>query len=240
MASDQPSASSIAERVRTVIILILIAVMAGELVAAIIAWQLMTAALVSAIMVTALAPILLRDRLPVVIPAEFHVLAILFVFAALFLGEMRDFYQRVWWWDIALHGTSGLLLGMTGFLLIYVLNENERANLHMTPFFIAFFAFTFAVCMGAVWEIFEFAMDTLFGLQMQKPMLDDPSGLTDTMWDLIVDAAGALVICVFAWIYMRKERRSFVEDWVQAFIRSNPHLFRRSGRSGNRTKAERE
>jgi uncharacterized membrane protein len=70
-------------------------------------------------------------------------------------------------------------------------------------------------------------MDKLFGMQMQKPMFDDASGLTDTMWDLIVNALGALVICVFAWVYMRKERRSFVEEWVQAFIRSNPHLFRR-------------
>lgn len=227
MHADTSASRSIAERVRTAIIVVLLAIMAGELVAAIVAWQLMTAALISGIILTAMAPILFRDRLPVVIPAEFHVLAILFVFAALFLGEMRDFYQRVWWWDIALHGTSGLLLGMTGFLLVYVLNENERADLHMTPFFIAFFAFAFAVSIGALWEIFEFVMDKLFGMQMQKPMFDDASGLTDTMWDLIVNALGALVICVFAWVYMRKERRSFVEEWVQAFIRSNPHLFRR-------------
>ena len=47
------------------------------------------------------------------------------------------------------------------------------------------FAFTFALALGNVWEIFEFGMDRLFGLTMQKPMAGDPSGLTDTMWDLI-------------------------------------------------------
>jgi hypothetical protein len=72
----------------------------------------------------------------------------IFVFASLFLGEVRSFYERIWWWDIALHTTSGLLLGILGFLLVYVLNENERVDVHMLPRFVAFFAFTFAVAWG--------------------------------------------------------------------------------------------
>lgn len=211
---------------RLTTILVLLLIMVGEVIAAVVAGQLMTAILVTGIICITMGPIVLRDRMPVLIPAEFQILVILFVFASLFLGEVRDFYARVWWWDIALHASSGLLLGMTGFLLIYVLNENERADLHMKPFFIAFFAFMFAVSMGAIWEVFEFAMDEIFDTQMQKPMLDDPSGLTDTMWDIIVDAAGALIICTFAWVYMRRQRRSFVEDWIQDFIQSNPKLFR--------------
>jgi hypothetical protein len=38
------------------------------------------------------------------------------------------------------------------------------------------FAFVFAVAGGALWQIFEFAADRLFGMQMQKPMFDDPRG----------------------------------------------------------------
>ena len=97
-----------------------------------------------------------------------------------FLGEVRSWYERIWWWDIALHTSSGLLLGLVGFLLVYVLTENERIDLHMRPRFVALFAFLFAVAVGALWEIFEFAMDRMLGANMQKPMLDDPSGLTDT------------------------------------------------------------
>ena len=52
--------------------------------------------------------------MPVRIPAEFELLAILFVFASLFLGEFRSFYERFWWWDVLLHATSGLLLGACG------------------------------------------------------------------------------------------------------------------------------
>jgi hypothetical protein len=53
------------------------------------------------------------------------------------------------------------------------------------------------VAVGTFWAIFEFAVDQVFGSNIQKPMLGDPSGLTDTMWGMIVDALGALVISAF-------------------------------------------
>lgn len=173
-------------------------------------------------------PLLLAKRLHVFIPPEFGLLSIAFVFASLFLGEVHGYYVRYWWWDIALHTSSGFLLGIIGFLLVHVLNEMESIDLHMKPGFVALFAFLFAVGIGALWEIFEFAMDSLFGMNMQKPMLGDPSGLTDTMWDLIVDTLGALVISVLGYSYMKTAgNESFLEQWIDSFIRHNPRLFRK-------------
>jgi uncharacterized membrane protein YjdF len=189
--------------------------------------QWLNALIIVAILALMMAPRYVGRHLRVEIPAEFELLAVVFVYAALFLGEVYGYYQRFWWWDIALHATSGLLLGIAGFLLIYVLNENEDVDVHMQPRFIAFFAFLFAVAMGAVWEIFEFGMDQLFGTNMQKPMLGDPSGLTDTMWDLIVDTAGALVISVVGWVYLKRNARSFIDIWIEKFIEKNPRLFGR-------------
>jgi len=202
------------------------AVMAVELAAVLVSGQWLAAFSVILIMAVTAAPVMFRKRLPVNIPPEFQVLAIAFVFAALFLGEVRSFYERFWWWDIALHATSGLLLGILGFLLVYALNENERVAVHMQPRFVALFAFSFAVAAGALWEIFEFGMDSFFGMNMQKPMLGDPSGLTDTMWDLIVDSLGALAISSLGWWYMIRERQSFIEVWIRRFIEQNPKLFR--------------
>jgi uncharacterized membrane protein YjdF len=125
-----------------------------------------------------------------------------------------------------LHASSGLLLGIVGFLLIYVLNENERVDVHMRPRFVALFAFLFAVAVGAIWEIFEFSMDSAFGTTMQKPMLGDASGLTDTMWDLGVDTVGAFLISALGWWYMKRKTRSFIEVWIRRFIDRNPRLFR--------------
>lgn len=129
---------------------------------------------------------------------------------------------------MALHTTSGFLLGIIGFLMVHVLNETEEIGMHMKPGFVAFFAFLFAIGFGVIWEIFEFAMDSFFGMNMQKPMLNDPSGLTDTMWDLIVDALGALTISILGYFYIKKSRkRSFLERWVTSFIDSNPRMFKR-------------
>lgn len=219
-------------RVRLILLAILQAVMAVELI-----WLLTenlwgSAVWLLAIMVLTSAPALFRDRLPVHIPLEYEVLTILFVFAALFLGEFRSFYERVWWWDTALHTTSGLLLGVLGFLLVYILNENRNTSMQIRPGLVALFAFAFAVAAGTLWEIFEFGMDQLFGTTMQKPTRNDPSGLTDTMLDLIVDCLGALVVCAAGWWHLHRRSHSFLEAWIKRFIQRNARFFReRSGRS---------
>ncbi len=199
--------------------------MAIGLVGALYEGQWLNAFMIACIMLLMFLPTTLGRRFRVEIPPEFELMAIVFVYAALFLGEVRGYYTRFWWWDIALHTLSGLLLGIFGFLLIYVLNADERIDLHMRPRFVALFAFVFAVAMGALWEIFEFAMDRLLGTNMQKPMLGDPSGLTDTMWDLIVDTLGAAVVSLTALWYMRRQVPSFIHLWIQKFITANPRLF---------------
>lgn len=155
------------------------------------------------------------------VPAELQLAAILFAFGTLFLGEVRDYYERFWWWDLSIHFTSGLLLGLFGFMVVYIMNENRAVDLHMRPSFIAFFAFAFAVAVGAGWEVFEFAVDRTFGTNMQKPRWGDDSGLTDTMMDLIVDIAGAALVSVFGWRHVKAGPNS----WLRRMVTRNPQLF---------------
>lgn len=165
-------------------------------------------------------PALLGKHFRVTIPYEFESLAVVFVYMALFLGEVQGYYTRFWWWDAVLHTGSGFLLGLLGFLLVYILNEKEDIDLDLQANFVALFAFMFAMGMGSLWEIFEFGMDQLFGLNMQK------SGLVDTMWDLIVDGLGALVIAILGWGFLKKNAgSSFLEKWIDKFIDKNPQLF---------------
>lgn len=189
--------------------------------------QWMTAAVCAALIGVMFVPALIERRIKIDIPSEFEILAILFVFAAIFLGEVRNYYEQYWWWDILLHTMSGLLLGIFGFLLVYVMNETDRVDLHMRPAFVALFAFLFAVSVGALWEIFEFSMDQLFGLTMQKPMLGDDSGLTDTMFDLVVDTLGAAIITLMSWWFTTHSRQSFVDAMIAKFVKRNPRLFKR-------------
>ncbi|GAA6135730.1 hypothetical protein NBRC116188_25200 [Oceaniserpentilla sp. 4NH20-0058] len=188
--------------------------------------QWLTAVVTIGILVITLAPFFLQRFWHVYIPSEFVLLTMLFVFSSLFLGEVRGFYTRFWWWDLVLHASSGFLLGMIGFVLVYVLNETKHIGVYMKPGFVALFAFLFAIGIGTIWEIYEFAMDQLFGMNMQKAMLGDPSGLTDTMWDLIVDSLGALIISIMGYGYLKKAKnKSFLERGIHNFIRKNPRLF---------------
>ncbi len=208
--------------------LILQGILVLGLAAAIWEEQWLNVVIITGIIIISLYPLLLAKHFHLRIPTEFQLLTIGFVFASVFLGEVHSYYTKFWWWDIVLHTCSGFLLGIIGFLLVYVLNESDRIDLQMRPGFVAFFAFLFALGMGALWEIFEFSMDSLFAMNMQKPMFGDYSGLTDTMWDLIVDAGGALVISILGYGYLKTtDEDSFLERMIRRFINTNPRLFKR-------------
>ncbi len=144
-----------------------------------------------------LSPRLLRRwfnyHLPPILDASIAV----FIFATLFLGEMENFYAQFQYWDTVLHFQSGLLLGIAGFVLVYILNGETKKKLNLTPFFVSFFSFNFSVSMGALWEIFEFLIDTNFHRDMQH------GGLHDTMVDIIFNAVGSLVIVLAGYLWLR-------------------------------------
>jgi uncharacterized membrane protein YjdF len=110
-------------------------------------------------------------------------------------------------------------------MFVYMLNEDRHVDLHMRPGFLALFALFFAVAVGALWEIFEFAMDQWFGTNMQPATPGDPSGLTDTIHDLIVDTVGAAIVSLAGWRYMVRARASRVDGWAKRFIERNPQIF---------------
>ncbi|NLY55988.1 MAG: hypothetical protein GX058_05715 [Firmicutes bacterium] len=138
-------------------------------------------------------PSIYERRFKIDIPDDFEVVLVIFIYAALFLGELNEFYFRFWWWDKVLHGVSGLIFGNMGYLIVSYLNQEKKLNVELTPFFVALFSFCFAVTIGAVWEIYEYAMDKFFGFFMQRGSLDD------TMIDLILDTLGALVFAVLGY-----------------------------------------
>ncbi|WP_135611597.1 hypothetical protein [Methanococcoides sp. AM1] len=153
-------------------------------------------------------------------PNEFEVLIMFYIYTSLFLGEYREYFEIFWWWDVFLHTLLGTIIASLGFILVYVLNSEHKVNL--SPFFVALFSFSIAVAFGAIWEIFEYAMDALFGINMQT------SGLVDTMWDLIVETLSALLISTLGYLYLKKEIHVHLfENAEKKFIERNPRLFRK-------------
>jgi hypothetical protein len=176
-----------------------------------------------------LAPALLKQRYQVFVPPEFQLISAAFVFLSLFLGSAFDYYYTYWWWDIVLHSASGFLLGIVGFVALFLLLRTNRLPRDMPPFFVCFFGVLFAVFLGVLWEIFEFVVDRFTTANMQST----ETGVVDTMADLIVDTLGAIVVAVMAYAYVRTGRYSFIADGVRKFIERNPKLFRRAGKERN-------
>lgn len=172
-----------------------------------------------------LAPVVVANWAQVHVPPTFIAVVVIFVAATLFLGEVFDFYERFWWWDIAMHGTSAVAFGLIGFVFVFMMFRGDRfAAPHLQ---LSFLAFCFAMTIGTVWEIFEFGMDQTFGFNMQK------SGLQDTMGDLIINAVGALVGAATGYGYL-KGRHVGIGAFIDEFVRRNPRLFRRLRRRRDR------
>lgn len=152
-------------------------------------------------------PNILERRFRVYLPSPIQIIITLFIFAAQYLGEINNFYERFWWWDIMLHTTSGFVLGIIGFMFVYLLNKNYDTNVTLSPFFIALFAFCFAVMIGTLWEIYEFSMDRLVGFNMQRFRGPGEDGLVDTMVDLIVDSAGAFIISILGYLTIKENKQ---------------------------------
>lgn len=173
----------------------------------------------AATMALTFVPILFQNLAGVRIPSGFVSAIIFFIAASLFMGEAGDFYERFWWWDVFLHSFSAIGFGMIGTVLVLMMVEAER--LEASAFLAAVFAFSFGIAIGAIWEIFEFGMDQLFGFNMQK------SGLVDTMTDLMVDCVGAALGASAGFGYLKGRQHGLLTGSIARFIRDNRWMFTR-------------
>ncbi|MDR1421466.1 MAG: hypothetical protein LBI64_01195 [Coriobacteriales bacterium] len=159
-----------------------------------------------------LLPSILERRLHLNISSIMLFFYALFLFCSIYLGEMRSFYYRVPYWDIILHALSSVAIACIGFSLVELLNNSEKVVLSLSPAFVAIFAFCFALAMGAMWEMCEFAVDNIFATNAQKYALESGAlligraALADTMKDLIVDVIGALVVTTCGFLLLRQNK----------------------------------
>lgn len=169
-------------------------------------------------MVVLLLPGVISRKLKIEIPSGMMILFVIFLYCAIYLGEVKSFYYNIHSWDTVLHWFSGAMIGALGFSFVALFNNAERIPVNLSPFFVAAFAFCFAVTLGVFWEFYEYSFDGLLGLNMQKFALEDGSllvgraALQDTMKDLVVDAVGAFAASVLGYISLKHKK-----GWIEKF-----------------------
>jgi hypothetical protein len=150
------------------------------------------------------------------IPSHMMIPFVIFLYCAIFLGEVRSYYYRFVGWDTVLHFFSAGMLATLAYSIVSILNRSDQVPVSLSPGFLALFAFCFAVAAGAIWEIYEFTGDSLLGMNMQKwrteagvPLVGQ-AALADTMKDIIVGVLGAGIISLSGYFSMKRQK-----NWLQ-------------------------
>jgi putative membrane protein len=126
----------------------------------------------------------------IVLPPNFELVTLLFSFSAQYLGEIVNLYN-FWWWDLMLHGIFGFLAVITGLYLVKgIITKEANTSKERFIIFKIIFAFSFAITLGTLWEMFEFLCDYFFKTEMVT------GGLEDTATDLLVKICFALTTCL--------------------------------------------
>jgi hypothetical protein len=142
------------------------------------------------------------------IPIVFIYGAVVFIFSSILLGQFGGMYDRFHWYDAFLHFLSALVLGIVGFLIIYVFYSVNKLKLPLL--IVVIFSFAFTVTIGVMWEITEYFIDMTLGTNMQVSSLDD------TMIDLMVNALGGFIASFIGYLYVIKIPLPGLEDVIES------------------------
>lgn len=143
-------------------------IVVAELVLSILRGEYESAFICLLVLILFILPFFIQQNFGIQLPTTLEIIILLFIFAAEILGELEGYFITYPNWDTMLHTTTGFLCAATGFALIDILNRNSRIKFQLSPIYVALAAFCFSMTVGVLWEFFEFDMDRLFHLDMQK------------------------------------------------------------------------
>ena len=217
-----------AEKIELTISYVLKAIMLFTIIMSFVEFNLFLMAMSLLILVFSALPAIIERTFRITLPVEVDLVLTVFIFAHFILGEAENYYNRFWFYDLILHSSSGILIGMVGFIIMYFFLYSRRVSAN--PLIVSVFCVSFSLAAGALWEIFEFGMDQIFGFNMQK------TGNMDTMSDLIVDFLGACVVGFWVYRYLTKNEDGLVKLMINRFIQYNLRLRDRRQRRKSRGK----
>lgn len=110
----------------------------------------------------------------------------IFIFVAVCIGSTvnnRTDFEHI---DILTHFIAGFISAYFGYDLANII---FRKRGYLGPAISSFFSICFAQFISVGWEIYEFSMDSIYGMNLQRR----ETGVLDTMTDFCVCAAGSVL-----------------------------------------------
>lgn len=158
------------------------------------------------------------------VPIEIEIILFVMVFVQFVLGEARDFYTTIPYYDKFVHYLLPMFIGILSFLFMYTLSET--GHLKVSKFAMVVLVVMIALAIGALWEICEYLSDRIFYAIFDSwhhfQGNAEQSAIDDTMTDLIVDTLGGIFGAVIALWYTNrnagtKRLKAITSDFAAIF-----------------------
>ncbi len=121
------------------------------------------------------------------IEASTQTMLTLFIFIAVCIGSTLNNRTTFEHFDLVTHFSSGVLSAWFGYDFANIIYR-KRGDLG--PAMSSLFSLAFSLSIAVGWEIYEFSMDQIYGMTLQK-------GNTDTMVDFVCCAVGSVITMLF-------------------------------------------
>jgi uncharacterized membrane protein YjdF len=164
-----------------------------------------------------LVPLILRRLRIVTLPLAFVIMAETAIFLHAY-GVLLAQYDIMVWWDTVTHTISSVTVSLCVFFALMAVDVfDSKVNFSRKAMVV--FIILIGMTFGAYWEVFEWVVDVTTGTNMQYSPWD-------TIRDLLCDILGAVVVSVYAYVYLGRRSK---EDFVDS-LEIHPR-FRNVGRS---------
>ncbi|MFC7223703.1 hypothetical protein ACFQKF_11235 [Halalkalicoccus sp. GCM10025322] len=110
-------------------------------------------------------------------------------------GSSINLYRSVWWWDHLTHGLSASVVAAVGYATARAFDQHTD-DIYLPSQFMFVFILLFVLAFGVFWEVIEFAIAGVGPLLGIGTVLTQ-YGLEDTMFDLVFDTVGAVVVATW-------------------------------------------
>lgn len=175
------------------------------------------------LLILSFGPSLIERKFKLDIPDFMESIFLVFILAALMMGEVAEFFVRINWWDDMLHIISGFLVAIVGFSVVNSAVKNPNKTLIINPLVIALFVFCFSMTVEIIWELLEYTVDTLISSSNMSRTVDSVtlvpySGLLamrDTMHDILLNVISALTISILGY-FDAKNNLNIFSKWIIA------------------------
>lgn len=143
---------------------------------------------------TIFMPYIVQKIFKIEVNEGFKTIWIIFIFLAHYMGVGLEMYNQWDGFDKITHCMSGVL---TAYIAYIILEYNKTKSKIFHVLFIVSFTW---FCAG-MWEVFEFTCNHFFGGDAQRVAA---TGVSDTMWDMIVAFLGSIAFSSYYLIKTKK------------------------------------